>query len=86
MQPGPIWGQKKELPPEALRWLHINIVRGLESNIRMGRGGGQYAGGGAYFEQGLVELDDLRLESLGPALLCEGRGLHGSGARSTSDP
>jgi hypothetical protein len=48
--------------------------------------GGHYAGGGAYFEQGLVELDDLRLESLGPALLCQGRGLHGSGVRSTSDP
>jgi hypothetical protein len=38
MQPGPIWGQKKELPPKALRGLYINIVEGLESNIRMGRG------------------------------------------------
>lgn len=33
---------------------------------------GQYGVGGAYFEEGLVELDDLRRESLGPALLGEG--------------
>lgn len=39
--------------------------------------------GGAYFEEGLVQLDNLRRERLGPGLLGEGRGLHDSSTRST---
>ena len=85
MQPGPIRGQEKELPPESLRRLHINIVGSLEQNIRRDRSG-QYGVRGAYFEEGLVELDNLRRESLGPGLLCEGRGLHDSSTGSTSNP
>lgn len=34
-----------------------------------------------YFEEGLVELDDLRLKGLGSTLLGEGRGLHGARRR-----
>lgn len=83
---GPDLGGEERTPSRSPQMAPHQHRQGPRVEYQNGSGGGQYAGGGAYFEQGLVELDDLRLESLGPALLCEGRGLHGSGARSTSDP
>lgn len=71
MQPAAIGRQQEELPPEALGMLSI-VGLGISA------GAWHLVGGVTYFEESLVELDDLRLKGLGSTLLGEGRCLHDS--------
>lgn len=77
MQLASFWWQQEELSPESLRV--FCILGGLRAvsicgSIKLGKPGS--GNGGAYFEECLVELDDLWLENFRSRLLRKGRGLH----------
>lgn len=77
MQLASIWWQQKELSPEPLRVFCILSGLGVVSicdSIKLGKPGSGNVG--AYFEECLVELDDLWLEKFRSRLLRKGRGLH----------